>query len=53
MDTHWQDCFGTDNRGSSIGTWMEKSTKLGMSVCSQGLLLSVYVDDFKMAGKKQ
>ena len=39
-----------------MGTWMGKSTKLGMSVCSskkQGLFLSVFVDDIKIAGKKQ
>ena len=35
---------------------MGKNTELGMSIFSskkQGLFLSVYVDDMKMAGKKQ
>ena len=39
--------MGKTFRGSSVGTWMGKSSKLGMSVCSskKGLFLSVYVDD--------
>ena len=39
-----------------IETWLgEKVSKLGMSLCTpwKGLLLSVYVDDIKLAGNKQ
>ena len=39
-----------------IETWMGENSKLGMSLCSswkKGLFLSVYVDDIKLAGKKQ
>ena len=47
--------MGNTLRGSSNGTWMGKRTELGLSVCSSKtrLILSVYVDDIKMAGKKQ
>ena len=45
--------MGRTVRGSSVGTWMGKSAELGMSVCSSKLFLSVYVDEIKMAGKKQ
>ena len=42
-------------RRSSIGTWMGKSTELGMSFFhrKQRLFFSVYVNDIKMAGTKQ
>ena len=40
---------------ASCGTWIGKSTELGLFFVfrKQGLFLSVYVDDVKMAGKKQ
>ena len=36
-------------------TWMGKSTELGMSLFieNKGLFLSVYVDDIKMAERRQ
>ena len=46
--------MGKTVRGSSAGTLMGKSAEMGMLVCSskQGFS-SEYVDDIKMAGKKQ
>ena len=46
---------GKTVRKSIDGTWLGKSTKLGMLIRSQKtkLFLSVYVDDIRMAGKKQ
>ena len=54
MVTHLQASCGKDHLKSSIPMGMGRSTKLGMSICSskQGLFLSVYVDDIKMAGRK-
>ena len=41
-------------RENPIETWLGENSKLGMSWCIViGLFLSVYVDDIKMAGKKQ
>ena len=40
---------------SSVGAWLGKSTKLGMFFCSlktRNYLLSIHVDDMKMAGKQ-
>ena len=52
---HWPDCYGEkqfDEAPLELG-WGE-STDLGMFVHrKQGLFLSVYVDDIKIAGKKQ
>ena len=48
--------MGKAIRESFTGTRLGKSSKLGMLICEprrKGLLLSVYVDDFKLAGKKQ
>ena len=71
LGNHWRSCgtswtkcvrpptcwslTGNTIRGSSIGTWTEKSTKLGISVCSSKtrIILSVNVDDVFTAGKKQ
>ena len=46
----WEDTL----KSSSFGTGMGRSTELEMLVHrEQGLFLSGYVDDMKMAGKKQ
>ena len=47
--------MGKTGRKSIDGTWLGKSTKLGMLVRSQKtkLFLSVCVDDIKLARKKQ
>ena len=41
--------------GSAIGTWMGRSAKVRMSVCSPKtrIIFSVYVVDIKISGKKQ
>ena len=45
----WQDY------SKSIETWLGENSKLGMSLFAswKGLFLSVYVDNIKLAGKKQ
>ena len=47
--------MGKTIRRSSVGTWMGKRTKLGMSVCSSKtkVIFSVHVDDIKMTRNKQ
>ena len=47
---------GKKSRGSSIGTWIGKRYPIGNAcvfIEKQGLLLSVYVDDIKVAGRMQ
>ena len=34
LDTQSQDCCGADNLKTFIGTWIGKSTELGVSLCS-------------------
>ena len=48
--------MGKANRESSSRTRLGKSSELGMFICQPSkrtILLSVYVDDIKLAGKKQ
>ena len=43
-------------RENPIETWVGENSKLGMvslHIVANGLFLSVYVDDIKLAGKKQ
>ena len=54
-DTHSQDCCGKDNLKRIYQNWDGK--KFHIREChsvhqKQGLFLSLYVDDLKMAGKK-
>ena len=52
---HLPDCFGKTIRRSFVRTWMGENSELGMYVRErkQGVFLSVYVDDIKIAGKTQ
>ena len=47
--------MGKTVRKSTDGTWLGKSTKLGMLIRSQkkDFFLSVYVEDIELIGKKQ
>ena len=47
----WQDCYG---KGNSEHCWENVPSWECLVVnCEKGLFLSVYVDDIKLAGKKE
>ena len=52
----WQDCYGKDNLRKSYCSTVGRKLTIGNAysyTVKKGLFFSVYVDDIKLAGKKQ
>ena len=52
----WQDCYGKGNLRKSYWSMAGRKFQIGnvsLFIVKKGLFLSVYVDDIKLAGKKQ